>query len=113
MCKNKNDGSFGIRKSRFMNQALLVKATWKIYSGSQGTWASIFQSKYLKIPKAFNASHAWRSIRFGADLAKMELGGFRDGFKTRFWLDDWIGEGSLLDKLSAPYQTQIDRPRIH
>lgn len=110
VCKNKEDGGLGIRKSCSMNQALLVKAAWKIYSRNQGNWASILRSKYLKndistldFPKVPNASHAWRRIRVSVSLAKSEVRWVvRDGSKIRFWLDDWTSEGPLLEKATCP-----------
>ncbi|XP_040374039.1 uncharacterized protein LOC121052682 [Rosa chinensis] len=84
-----------------MNQAMLVKASWRIFNGDDGLWNSIYKDKYLsqcsltdsdyKYPPG--SSSTWRSVGHGAELLRNGLiWCVGDGKTIKFWTDLWVSE---------------------
>lgn len=101
---SKKEGGLGTRKSKYMNQALLSKAAWRIQKGDTSVWSEIFRKKYLR-GRSFKeyqpvgaASSTWRGIVKGADLVnKGSIWRIRNGAKVNFWTDRWLDVGVLED----------------
>ncbi|XP_061998979.1 uncharacterized protein LOC133716290 [Rosa rugosa] len=98
-------GGLGIKKTADMNQAMLAKASWRIFQKDSGLWASMYAAKYLHSSNITETSYqpptdcssTWRSISHGAELLrkclKWRMG---DGSSINFWLDHWLLPSSLI-----------------
>ena len=47
VCQPKAIGGLGIKKTSYMNQAMLAKASWRIAQNDSGLWKDIYNAKYL------------------------------------------------------------------
>ena len=47
ICRPKNFGGLGIRKSKDMNEALQMKLIWKILAEPKNVWVEVIKHKYL------------------------------------------------------------------
>ncbi|KAK3228044.1 hypothetical protein Dsin_007906 [Dipteronia sinensis] len=76
VCTLKRNGDLGIKKSKSMNQALLVKTGWRILYNDEGIWCRLLRHKYLNnkyildpnLAKGIACSSTWKGIAFGAKL---------------------------------------------
>ena len=93
-----------------MNQAMLAKASWRIFQGDPGLWNRIYKAKYLQtgVLTAANykppqdCSSTWRGISHGATLLRQNLiWRIGDGTKVSFWYDLWLSP-LLLCNLTLP-----------
>ncbi|KAL6199672.1 hypothetical protein ACLB2K_029455 [Fragaria x ananassa] len=99
VCKPKHRGGLGSKKTADMNQAMLAKASWRIFQNDPGLWADIYRKKYLQdsciessnfIAPA-DCSNTWRGIVHGVELMRRNLKWrIGDGAKIKFWCDLWI-----------------------
>ena len=99
-------GGLGLRDIQLFNQALLAKLAWRIITVPDCLLARILKGKYCQrqgfldtnLPSA--CSHGWRSIIFGRDLLKDNIGkAIGNGQTTAVWKDSWIS----LDDNVKPY----------
>jgi hypothetical protein len=86
-----------------MNVALLLKWVCRLYQEEDAIWAKIIWAKYSDADNLFagagqGGSPFWRSIHkvkhYFTLGAKFSM---RNGFRTRFWLDWWVGATPLKD----------------
>ncbi|XP_004289445.1 PREDICTED: putative ribonuclease H protein At1g65750-like [Fragaria vesca subsp. vesca] len=94
VCKPKHRGGLGLKKTADMNQAMLAKASWRIFQNDHGLWADIYRKKYLQdcciessnsIAPA-DCSNTWRGIVHGVELMRRNLKWrIGDGAKIKFW----------------------------
>ncbi|KAL6205273.1 hypothetical protein ACLB2K_022535 [Fragaria x ananassa] len=92
VCQPKQLGGIGIKNSSDMNQAMLAKASWRIWHEDSGLWTNIYKAKYLQNQSLVDenyqppsdCSHTWRSIIHGAVL-------LRKGFQVN------LGIGAIVD----------------
>ncbi|KAL6196833.1 hypothetical protein ACLB2K_032446 [Fragaria x ananassa] len=99
VCKPKHRGGLGLKKTADMNQAMLVKASWRIFQNDPGLWVDVYRKKYLQdsciessnsIAPA-DCSNTWRGIVHGVELMRRNLKWrIGDGAKIKFWCDLWI-----------------------
>ena len=54
ICKPRDIGGLGIRKTEVFNKALQMKLLWKIIADPENIWVSIIQQKYLKTRSLFD-----------------------------------------------------------
>jgi hypothetical protein len=102
VCKPKAFGGLGILNTKLMNISLMLKWIWKLYQDEEGLWADLIRAKYLGGRDLFsrevptNGSQFWNSIQkikwYFKIGAKHEV---RNGERTYFWLDWWMGAGPL------------------
>ena len=74
VCKPKESGGLGLRKTAAVNKAFQCKLAWKIVTNQNGIWVSIMRDKYLKQQEFFDthSKHSdwvvWRNIIRCKDL---------------------------------------------
>ncbi|KAL6218309.1 hypothetical protein ACLB2K_011523 [Fragaria x ananassa] len=105
VCQPKCLGGLGVKKTEDMNQAMLAKASWRIFKQDSGLWASIYSEKYLNdcsiIDQNYIApadcSSTWRSMAYGTKLMRSNLSWrIGDGKMVKFWSDTWVLSVPLL-----------------
>ncbi|XP_038687586.1 uncharacterized protein LOC119986972 [Tripterygium wilfordii] len=98
-------GGLGIRKLEQTNHAFMAKVGWRLLNEKQNLWAKVVSSKYMRgNPSVVNlkgkqgSSNLWRGIvKAGNILHKGVKALVRNGRRTRFWLDHWMGDSPLID----------------
>jgi hypothetical protein len=104
ICRPKNCGGLGIVNSRLMNVALLLKGVWKMYQDGNQLWRQLINAKYPSADDIFTASgqrgsQFWRSLHKIKHLFKLGAKhSIRNGRRTRFWMDRWVGDAPLKDR---------------
>ncbi|KAK6149255.1 hypothetical protein DH2020_016780 [Rehmannia glutinosa] len=97
ICKNKKEGSLGLRNLKAFNMALLCKQAWRLLSCPSSLLARVFRAKYYPHSSLLDASlgnrpsWSWRSI-FG-NIALLKIGcrrQIRSGSSTSMWRDPRI-----------------------
>ncbi|CAL2276143.1 unnamed protein product [Prunus armeniaca] len=82
VCKPKVASGLGIKRSAWMNQALLAKTGWRLLQHEQGLWSQVFYAKYLKHQNILAvkdsyfpcSSSVWRGVLYGnSALSKVGL----------------------------------------
>ncbi|KAL5806238.1 hypothetical protein ACOSQ4_028971 [Xanthoceras sorbifolium] len=81
VCLPKYRGGLGIKKMKFMNQALITKAGWRLLHNKDGLWGKLLEQKYFKnsfLTDSVNSqtgvnSSTLRSIFFGAKILSKGL----------------------------------------
>jgi hypothetical protein len=103
VCRPKEVGGLGLLNTKNMNLALLLKWIWRLYQDEDTVWARIIRAKYVDASDLFSGSGHdgspfWKSLHKIKHLfkvgAKHEV---RNGFRTNFWKDWWIGRGPIMD----------------
>jgi hypothetical protein len=84
---------------------LTLKWIWKLYQGSNGLWVYLLRAKYLGDNDLFSPEVPQRGSQFWNSIQKIKwyfkLGArhrVRNGRRTYFWLDWWMGSGPLHDR---------------
>ncbi|XP_024190144.1 uncharacterized protein LOC112194121 [Rosa chinensis] len=104
VCKPKNRGGLGIKRTTDMNKAMLAKVSWRILQNDDGFWCNLYKAKYLKHVSVIRnlykppdkCSTTWRSICSGATLLRQGIiWRIGDGGTARFWTDHWSSQGIL------------------
>ncbi|KAJ8756023.1 hypothetical protein K2173_024569 [Erythroxylum novogranatense] len=87
-----------------MNYSLVGKLSWRLHKESSALWAQCIIQKYMAGQLSWNngvkarSSLIWKSIVKGFQI--LHKGVFMDvynGKGTNFWLDNWLGDGPLID----------------
>ncbi|OIT06900.1 clip-associated protein [Nicotiana attenuata] len=100
---SKREGGLGIKNLRKQNKCLLMKWLWRFPKEEQTLWGKVIKAKYGKegfwmtkeVKNPYGIS-LWRSIRnLWPNLFHDLSLNVRDGRKTLFWEDNWLGIGSL------------------
>ncbi|WMV42191.1 hypothetical protein MTR67_035576 [Solanum verrucosum] len=86
-------------------KALKVKWLWRYHQKDQALWYRVIKSKYEQlntwVTKEVNIPYGislWKSIRiFWQFLSNQLTVKVRNGRKTSFWIDKWMGTVSLKD----------------
>lgn len=119
LTRPKTSGGLCLRDIQIFNQALLAKLAWRILTSPSCLLARVLKSKYchkknfLDVELPAVCSHGWRSMLYGRDLLKENLGKALDnGQDTRVWkrrLDKpWLQSQTMRsDKWSAPGSPSI------
>ncbi|GKV05619.1 hypothetical protein SLEP1_g17606 [Rubroshorea leprosula] len=120
VCKDKKKGGLGVKDLRKFNMALLGKWWGKLVSEEKGLWKKIIFEKYGRagehsyywLRKENNSGTKWwRDICRVNTIAGEKRGWIADGFNlkvgegvsTKFWWDNWRGEGCLANKYPRLY----------
>ncbi|KAK2634118.1 hypothetical protein Ddye_028910 [Dipteronia dyeriana] len=99
ICLPKCHGGLGIKKTKLMNQALLAKASWRLFQNEKSLWTKMLIDKYGKenllanfvTNKSNICSSIWWGFSFGAKLlVKGVKWRVVNGNQVAFWLDDWV-----------------------
>jgi hypothetical protein len=105
VCRPKEVGVLGILNTRHMNIALMLKWVWKLYHNADGLWADLIRAKYLGEHDLFSplvptkGSQFWNSIQRVKWYFKLGAKhSVRNGKRTFFWLDWWLGTSPLRDR---------------
>jgi hypothetical protein len=98
--KPKDCGGLGLRRLDVMNQACILKLSWKLASGAKDWWCDIFRGKYDcraltgDITVKNSASSLWKSmVRFSPQLNNLCFWVVGDGTDVEAWQYAWINEG--------------------
>nr|XP_051208064.1 uncharacterized protein LOC127323999 [Lolium perenne] len=103
VCRPKEVGGLGLLNTKNMNLALLLKWIWRLYQDEDTIWTRIIRAKYVDASDLFSGfghggSPFWKSLHKIKHLfkvgAKHEV---RNGIRTNFWKDWWIGRGPIMD----------------
>ena len=103
ICRPKAKGGLGIINTRVMNNCLMIKWWWKIMTLEElPPWLSILKAKYFPssspmFAPAAGGSQFWHQLvkvrPIFRSLVKFVV---RNGKSTRFWLDWWVGDSTLV-----------------
>ncbi|CAA7042519.1 unnamed protein product [Microthlaspi erraticum] len=111
VCKPKEEGGLGIRKTSLMNIALLAKVGWRVLHDNNSLWSRVLRSKYLIgdihdtawLKGKSTWSSTWRSVALG--IRDVILPGHKwvlgDGLRVSFWTDKWLMGNLLKDEVVA------------
>lgn len=104
VCKPKDMGGLGLKRSTDMNCAMLAKASWRIVQKDDGLWSQVFEKKYLKNKSILDSNYnihtgcssTWSSVIHGAKLLRTGIiWRVGNGCTIKFWKDNWTGLGTL------------------
>ncbi|KAK1607661.1 hypothetical protein QYE76_031334 [Lolium multiflorum] len=105
VCRPKEVGGLGILNTRHMNIALMLKWVWKLYHNADGLWADLIKAKYLGEHDLFSPLVPTKGSQFWNSIQRVKwyfkLGAkhcVRNGKRTFFWLDWWLGTAPLRDR---------------
>jgi len=114
LCRPKDQGGLGIVNLQLQNKCLLAK--WLVnLLNTDGMWQKLLTNKYLHSKSLTQVkarpydSHFWRGLMKIKDEV-FSLGSFevKDGSKTRFWEDTWIGDRPFKVKYPSIYNIVRD-----
>ncbi|WCJ35671.1 DNAse I-like superfamily protein [Euphorbia peplus] len=105
VCRSRNSGGLGIRKTKEFNTALVAKLGWRILTEPDSLWARVLKAKYAKgssgvdvFKFAQGQSSIWKAVLAGSELLKKGIGRIvRSGNDARFWTDRWVDDVRLVD----------------
>ncbi|CAN1826343.1 Putative ribonuclease H protein At1g65750 [Linum perenne] len=112
VCKPKSLGGLGLRSTRDLNKAFLMKVAWGIITKPEGMWASNLISKYLirnsvgfTLKRNSGFSSLWGGVMKVWNFMLQGLQwSVKNGRKTNFWSDRWLDSGVLLRDYSINNQ---------
>lgn len=96
VARPKDQGGMGVINTRIMNDCLLVKWIWKIFTNPKEPWFEIIKAKYLDAGGFFDSktkgsSQFWKGLHRVKHLFKwgaiFQVG---NGEVCRFWTDCWL-----------------------
>nr|KYP77075.1 Putative ribonuclease H protein At1g65750 [Cajanus cajan] len=107
LCKPKDDGGLGLRESRKVNTAFMMKNCWALCSQPEKLWVRVVRAKYAcgdeSIPvvnKRSVASNFWRGIcPAWVEVQPQIAWNVRDGLLIKFWIDRWLPSKTVLYKV--------------
>ncbi|KAG9449628.1 hypothetical protein H6P81_009593 [Aristolochia fimbriata] len=111
VCRPTKQGGLGIKSVKFMNVALLAKWIWRYTMEEGSMWKTVIAAKYgdnsvswLPIQRPNRVSTLWRSIMTEKDIMTRHIRHHvRDGVRTFFWTDCWIGSNPLCTSYPRLY----------
>lgn len=114
----RNNGGLGIKSTRHLNIAFMMKLGWELIARRDKLWVRIVRAKYgcgnSVIPNVVRRnieSNVWRGIRnawkFVLRGVKWHIG---DGLATNFWKDSWLTNEPLIVQVGNVSQdVNLDR----
>jgi len=119
ICRPKDKGGIGLRKSAAINVAFQCKLAWKILKNNDSMWVRIMRDKYILSQDFFNYksrqgdSNVWKSIVKCKDLIRQGIVWLvGDGRMISFWFDNWIENKSLCELLNMD-KDEITNPDMN
>nr|WMB96745.1 hypothetical protein [Solanum melongena] len=113
VCLPKDQGGLGLRDTRKANFAFLAKLCWYIVKDKDCLWVELIKRKYLRSQEFMQAvartgdSSTWRGILKGREILCNGLGvGIINGQNTKFWLDEWLPCGPLIQYATTAISEQ-------
>jgi hypothetical protein len=114
LCRPKDQGSLGILDLQLQNKCLLAKWIVNLLN-TDGIWQKLLTNKYLnskslsQVKAKSYDSHFWRGLMKIKDEV-LQLGSFsvKDGVKTRFWEDTWVGSTPVRFRYPSIYNIVCD-----
>jgi hypothetical protein len=128
LCRPKEDGGLGIKNIRLVNVSLLTKWRWRLLVSQQALWSSVLKAKYgneigfsselLGCGNKRFASLWWKDL---CKLGRISVNNNEDWCSevmvkkvgndggTRFWLDKWIGGGTLAQSFPRLYSISCQK----
>ncbi|CAN1147309.1 Putative ribonuclease H protein At1g65750 [Linum perenne] len=107
ICEAKEDGGLGLRSSRLLNRAFMVKLAFTFFKEQDSLWVRVLQGKYfrdtqegLRRRNLKSQSAVWKGL--SAEWEVMLRGSrsaIRDGRETMFWTARWVDSGVQLINL--------------
>ena len=110
ICRPKETGGLGIRKTQDNNLALIARWGWQLLTGKSSLCCNLLRCKYLRennfleVTKKQNDSWIWKSILSAQELVKKNC--FRlvgDGKSINIWRDRWLPRN--VNVSPTPYGT--------
>lgn len=112
ICKCKYEGGFGVRRAQVLNEALLMKLSWRFAHSPHNLWVRLLKSKY-NISRnfwSFNAASGpgiCKSLKHGTTLLKEGLSWrIGNGSSVNFWIDRWCVMVPFADQYSNKFDIQ-------
>ncbi|MCH82962.1 putative ribonuclease H protein [Trifolium medium] len=107
--KPKDCGGLGLRRLEVMNQACILKLSWKLASGAKDCWFEVLRGKYdcraLKgeISVKNSASSLWKvMVNLSPQLHNLCFWVVGDGTEIEAWQHAWINEGlRVVEKVAV------------
>ncbi|PWA46663.1 reverse transcriptase domain, Reverse transcriptase zinc-binding domain protein [Artemisia annua] len=107
----KKAGGLGISRLKDINEALLLKWSWRLKKENNSLWKRVVRgihrskNNWRSLPLASNSSRCWteivkmgdRNTSDGRKYNSLFYGIVGDGKTLRFWIDLWIGDEPLKD----------------
>jgi hypothetical protein len=97
ICKNKDQGGLGFRRTTIFNEALLAKQGWRIVTQPDSLVAKVLKAKYFPKSNFLEAtlgnkqSYTWRSILQARWILKRGCyWNIGNGEHVHIWRDNWI-----------------------
>jgi hypothetical protein len=128
LCRPKECGGLGIKNLRLVNVSLLTKWRWRLLVAQESLWASVLKAKYgkeiglssefLSCENKRYASLWWKDLcklgrisgsSNGDWCSEVMVKKVGNGGGTRFWLDKWIGEGTLCQAFPRLYSISCQK----
>jgi len=108
ICRPKQLGGLGIRKSAAVNTTFLAKLGWKILTQPENFWVQQMRVKYGSLDHFFDCrskrsdSWVWKCLLrlrpFIKQGIRWKVG---NGRSIHFWTDSWCSEDSLVSMLDV------------
>jgi len=115
ICRPKQNGGMGLRKTAAINRAYQRKLAWKIFTNQDSMWVRIMRKKYLRHHEFFSAqikqgdSMVWKNIMKCRELIRQGLiWTIGDRKDISFWQDNWIENMNLMDLLQIEDHNAVD-----
>nr|KYP37647.1 Putative ribonuclease H protein At1g65750 family [Cajanus cajan] len=116
ICRKKSQGGLGIKYLSLFNDSLLAKWRWHMYHDRSNLWVNVLESKYGRWVKLIEGDNKkdysmwWRDLRkvCGGDCREQWFDKcmnwkVKNGKRTRFWEDRWIGQQILVEDYPRLY----------
>ncbi|XP_026458643.1 uncharacterized protein LOC113359183 [Papaver somniferum] len=110
--RHKDIGGQGFRDLRILNQALLIRAAWRICTNSDALWVKCMSAKYFPYTSMLHASKknvcswAWKGVQKNIEFIKQHnCWRFGSGDHIKIWIDVWI---IGMDSPPIPKQEVVD-----
>ncbi|CAN1818738.1 Putative ribonuclease H protein At1g65750 [Linum perenne] len=120
ICKPKDRGGLGLRKTKELNLAYMMKLAFLFFKSPNDLWVQVLQNKYFRegvngwVPKNNSQiSPLWRAIKRATPSMEQGLRmGLRDGVSTNFWQNRWTDFGErLIDSVLGDHSAiDTDQP---
>lgn len=118
LCKSKEEGGLGLRRSKDMNKAMLTKLAWRLLHEEDTTWSRLLRSKYavsidgpIEFRNRQRSSLVWQGLVWCSEVLRAGLRWrVSNGERVLFWSDNWLQHTPLLQLcLHQPHTEDLHR----